>query len=221
MGLCTIIGKVDRDASGKSIGQPMMSTIYRMRKLDRTIIGNSEANSNFGIIFPKLDKYKDSSGRVRRRSRDGGVHLQKGMEERGCPGQTTNTIRCGGAVYRVQTYHAALRTMKEVAQAANISLKKFQKSYNRFVLDMDMKVPRTDTIQCVARIASNANITEKYKATRNRYSQQDHWIMLRWLAESQYRLQRHGVIPVMRKELAKTRPWEDIADAAGCGSAQP
>ena len=162
MGLCTIIGKVDRDASGKSIGQPMMSTIYRMRKLDRTIIGNPEANSNFGIAFPKLDKYKDILA-VSDVVAEMAAHIYRKAWKSGVVKGKRQTPYVAAALYIACKRTSTLRTMKEVAQAANISLKKFQKSHNRLVMEMDMKVPQTDTIRCVTRVASSANITERTK----------------------------------------------------------
>ncbi len=54
------------------------------------------------------------------------------------------------------------RNLKDVEQAANIKREDIARCY-RLVKELDLKMPVTDSIQCVARIASRIGIAEKTK----------------------------------------------------------
>ena len=55
------------------------------------------------------------------------------------------------------------RNLKDVEQAANIKRKDIARCYRLLVKELDLKMPVTDSVQCVARIASKIGIQEKTK----------------------------------------------------------
>jgi transcription initiation factor TFIIB len=55
------------------------------------------------------------------------------------------------------------RNLKDVEQAANIKRKDIARCYRLLVKELDLKMPVTDSVQCVSRIASKIGIEEKTK----------------------------------------------------------
>ena len=55
------------------------------------------------------------------------------------------------------------RNLKDVEQATNIKRKDIARCYRLLVKELDLKMPATDSIQCVTRIASRIGIAEKTK----------------------------------------------------------
>jgi len=53
------------------------------------------------------------------------------------------------------------RNLKDVEQAANIKRKDIARCYRLLVKELELKMPVTDSIQCIARIASKFGIQEK------------------------------------------------------------
>ena len=215
MGLSTIIGKANRDASGKLLEQDMMLTVGRMRKLDRRIIDNTGINGNLIVALDRLDKLKDNLA-VSDTVAEMAAHIYRKAWKSGVVRHRYPTPYVAVAMYAACKYTSTLRTIEEIAKASNISRKKFQKAYTRFVLDMDMKVPQIDTIQCVARIASNASITERTK----RYAIK---ILNETMGHDDLVSRRPISLAVAALYLACVKngdgkTWQDIAEAANCGT---
>ena len=55
------------------------------------------------------------------------------------------------------------RILKDVEIAANIKRKDIARCYRLLVKELDLKMPVTDSVQCVARIASKIGIARKNK----------------------------------------------------------
>ena len=191
----------------------MMLTVGRMRKLNRRIIDNTGINGNLIVALDRLDKLKDNLA-VSDTVAEMAARIYRKAWKSGVVRHRYPTPYVAVALYVACKYTSTLRTIEEVAQAANISRKKFQKAYTKFVLDMDMKVPRTDTIQYVARIASNANITEMTK----RYA-------IKVLNETMGHVDLVGRRPISLAVAAlylacvkngDDKTWQDISEAANC-----
>jgi transcription initiation factor TFIIB len=55
------------------------------------------------------------------------------------------------------------RTLKDIAEAANVKRKDISRCYRLLYNELDLKMPVVDPIQCIARISSKLKITEKIK----------------------------------------------------------
>jgi transcription initiation factor TFIIB len=58
MGLSTVIGKSNRDASGNKIESSVLSTMYRLRTWDFRTQVHTSADRNFRLAFTELDTLK-------------------------------------------------------------------------------------------------------------------------------------------------------------------
>jgi transcription initiation factor TFIIB len=56
------------------------------------------------------------------------------------------------------------KTMKDIAAAGNVKRKNIARTYRQIILELDYyKVPNTDPVKCVVRVANKANLAEKTK----------------------------------------------------------
>jgi len=55
------------------------------------------------------------------------------------------------------------RTLKDIADAANVKRKDISRCYRLMLRELELKMPVVDSIQCIARISSKLKITEKTK----------------------------------------------------------
>jgi transcription initiation factor TFIIB len=55
------------------------------------------------------------------------------------------------------------RTLKEVADVANIKRKDVARCYRLFYRELDLKMPVVDSVQCIAKISSKLDLPEKTK----------------------------------------------------------
>ena len=55
------------------------------------------------------------------------------------------------------------RKLKDIATISNVKYKFLARTYRLLVFELDLKVPVTDPMRCIARVANNANLSEKVK----------------------------------------------------------
>ena len=53
------------------------------------------------------------------------------------------------------------RTLREIADYSDVKLKEVAKSYRRLWIELDLKVPIVDPMKYIAKVANNANLSEK------------------------------------------------------------
>ncbi|MBV9668848.1 MAG: hypothetical protein JO327_12060 [Nitrososphaeraceae archaeon] len=55
------------------------------------------------------------------------------------------------------------KTMKVIAAASNLRRKNIARVYRQLILEFDYKVPTPDPVKCIAKVANNANLSERTK----------------------------------------------------------
>jgi len=55
------------------------------------------------------------------------------------------------------------RTLNDITAAINVKRKELALSYRMLIKELDLKMPVVDSVQCIARIASKAGLSEKTK----------------------------------------------------------
>src|SRR6185312_3668302 len=151
MGLATIIGPADKDASGKPLSASMKSTIERLRTWDSRSQVHEPVDRNFRQAFSELDRLKDklalSDAVIEKTAYIYRKALDKGLVRgRSIPGLVA------AALYAACRDTETPRTLTDVARC-----------YRLLLRELDLKMPVVDPIKCVARIASKAGLSEKTK----------------------------------------------------------
>ncbi len=162
MGLSTIIGKTDKDASGRLIESTMRTTMDRLRTWDFRTQAHTPTDRNLRQAFSELDRLKDklvlSEAAVEKTA-----YIYRKAQERGLVRGRTISATLGAAVYIACRETGASRTLKDIAEISNVKRKDLARMYRLVVLELDLKIPQIDPMKCIAKVASKANLSEKTK----------------------------------------------------------
>lgn len=160
MGLSTIIGRSNRDASGRSLGAPMRSSFDRLRRWDSRALAHGSAERNLALALVELEKMGDKlvvSQAVKERA----AYIYRKALERGLlRGRSINGI-AAAALYAAFRDTETPRTIKDVVSVSNLSRKSIARDYRILVREMDMSMPVADAAKNVNRIASKVGMSEK------------------------------------------------------------
>jgi transcription initiation factor TFIIB len=162
MGLSTVIGRTDRDASGKKIDAAMHTTMQRLRKWDSRAHIRTSSDISLIQAFNELDIVKDKLAlpdAVVEKS----AYIYRKAKSNGLTRGRTISGLVAACVYAACREMGTPRTLKDIAAAANINPKHLAKAYRLLLIELDIKVPLVDQIKCIARVANKANLTEKTK----------------------------------------------------------
>jgi transcription initiation factor TFIIB len=163
MGLSTIIGRTDRDASGQKIDAAMRSTMDRLRVWDYRTQIHSATDRNLRNAFFKLDMLKDRLG-LSDSVVEKAAYIYRKAQERGLVrgGRTISGV-LAAAIYTACREMGISRTLKDIASYSNVKFKELAKSYRLLLLELDLKVPIVDPMKYIVKVANKANLGEKTK----------------------------------------------------------
>jgi transcription initiation factor TFIIB len=162
MGLATIIGKEDRDASGQKIDSSINSTMQRLRAWDFRIHLSRSSDRNLQTAFKLLNTLKDKLG-LSDAIVEKVAYIYRKAQERGFARGRSIPAVLAAAVYIVYRDFGVPKTMKDIATVSNIKRKNIARVYRQLLLELDYKVPNPDPVKCIAKIANKGNLTEKTK----------------------------------------------------------
>ena len=162
MGLATIINPTNKDASGRPLTASMKSTIERLRTWDNRSQVHEPVDRNFRQAFSELNRLKDKLALSDAVVEKAAYIYRKALDKGLVRGRSISALMAS-ALYAACRDTSTARNLKDVEQAANIKRKDIARCYRLLVKELDLKMPVTDSIQCVARIASRIGIAEKTK----------------------------------------------------------
>ncbi|MFQ5940995.1 MAG: transcription initiation factor IIB family protein [Nitrososphaerales archaeon] len=162
MGLATIIGPMDRDASGRPLSASMKSAIERLRTWDSRSQFHESSYRNMRQAFTELDRLKDKLALGDALVEKAAYIYRKAIEKRLVQGRSISALGAA-TLYLVCRDTETPRTLKDVASASGVKKKEVARCYRLLIKELDLKMPVVDPIKCVARIASRAGVSEKAK----------------------------------------------------------
>jgi transcription initiation factor TFIIB len=162
MGLSTVIGRTDRDASGRAIDISMRSTMGRLRAWDFRTQAHSPTDRNLRQAFSELDRLKDKL-RLSDAAVEKTAYIYRKAQERGLVRGRTISAMVGAAIYIACRETGTSRTLKDIAEIGNIKRKDLARIYRIVVMELDLKVPMIDPMKCIVRVANRANLSERTK----------------------------------------------------------
>jgi transcription initiation factor TFIIB len=162
MGLATIIGRTDKDASGRKIDAAMRSTMERLRVWDLRTQAHSSTERNLKKAFEQLDILKSKVG-LSDAIIEKSAYIYRKAQERGFIRGRSIPAVLAAVVYIACREMGVSRTLNDVAIASNIRRTELSRTYRILVLELDLKVPMIDFVKCIVRVANKADISEKTK----------------------------------------------------------
>jgi transcription initiation factor TFIIB len=162
MGLATIIGRTDKDASGRKIDAAMRSTMERLRVWDLRTQSHSSTDRNLKKAFEQLDILKGKVG-LSDAIIEKSAYLYRKAQERGFIRGRSIPAVLAAVVYIACREMGISRTLNDIATASNIRRTLLSRTYRLLVLELDLKIPMVDLMKCIVRVSNKANISEKTK----------------------------------------------------------
>jgi transcription initiation factor TFIIB len=162
MGLSTVIGRTDKDASGRAIDISMRSTMGRLRAWDFRTQAHSPTERNLRQAFSELDRLKDKL-RLSDAAVEKTAYIYRKAQERGLVRGRTISAMVGAAIYIACRETGTSRTLKDIAEIGNIKRKDLARIYRIVVMELDLKIPMIDPMKCIVRVANRANLSERTK----------------------------------------------------------
>ena len=161
-GLSTIINSINIDASGKPLSPTMKKTLKQLRMLDRRSQTYAPIDKNFIQAFSELNRLKEKLVLSNTIMEKAAYIYRKAVERELVQGRTISGM-IAAALYAACRDSETPRTLKDVADAANVKRKNIARCYRLIFRELDLKMPVVNSIQYIARISSRLEITEKIK----------------------------------------------------------
>ncbi len=160
MGLATIINPANRDASGRPLTASMKSTIERLRTWDSRSQVHEPVDRNFRQAFSELNRLKDKLAISEAVIEKAAYIYRKALDKGLVRGRSIPALMAS-SLYAACRDTATPRNLKDIEIAANIKRKDIARCYRLLLKELDLRMPVTNSVQCVARIASRIGIAEK------------------------------------------------------------
>ncbi len=162
MGLATIIGKADRDASGKSLTGSMRVTVERLRTWDSRSQVHEPVDRNLRQAFSELDRLADKLNVGEAVIEKAAYIYRKALDEGLVRGRSISAL-IAASLYAACRETLTPRTLKDVAAISNLKKKDIARCYRLLLREMEMTMPVVDPSRCISRIASKSGLSEKTK----------------------------------------------------------
>jgi transcription initiation factor TFIIB len=162
MGLSTVIGSADKDATGKPLSASMKSSIERLRTWDSRTQTHSSADRNLRQALSELDKMKDKMALAESVVEKAAYIYRNAMEKKLVRGRSIHGL-IAACLYAACRNTETPRTLDDVAESINIRRKDVARCYRLIYKELDLKMPVADPTKGISRIASTANLSEKTK----------------------------------------------------------
>ena len=160
MGLSTMIGRSNRDASGRSFDTPMRNTIDRLRKWDHRSPAFGNQEKNLSVALGELDKMADKLG-VSQAVKERAAYIYRKALDRGLLRGRSIIGISAAALYAAMRDTETPRTLKDIAAANNLEKKAVARDYRILLREMDLTMPVADAARNVNRIASRVGLSER------------------------------------------------------------
>jgi len=161
-GLSSIINPINKDASGKPLSSSMKSSLSQLRRLDSRSTTHNSTDKNLKQALGELLKMKEKLSLSDSVSEKADYIYRKVLERKLVRGRSI-TAMIASSLYAACRETETPRTLKEVSSIINITKKELSGCYRLIVKELDLRMPIIDSVSCIAKIASNAKLSEKTK----------------------------------------------------------
>ncbi|MGI0008044.1 MAG: transcription initiation factor IIB, partial [Nitrosopumilaceae archaeon] len=159
MGLATVIGTENKDASGNFLSSDMKNTIKRLR-LWNTRSESRSTDRNLKIAFTILDTIKTKLAIPDAVIEKAAYIYRKAVAKKMTRGRNISGLICA-SLYAACRETDTPRTLQDIMHAGNINKKNLSVSYRNLIKILDLKLKPYDPSEFITRISSQVGISEK------------------------------------------------------------
>ncbi|HSG73956.1 MAG TPA: transcription initiation factor IIB [Nitrosopumilaceae archaeon] len=162
MGLSTTISPTNKDSTGKPLTASMRTTIERLRTWNSRTQMHEASDRNLRQAFGELNKLKDKLALSNSIIEKAAYIYRKAIDKKLVRGRSITGL-IAASLYAACRETGTPRTLSDVADESNIKRKDIARCYRLLHHELGLKMPVTDSVQCIARISSAIDISEKTK----------------------------------------------------------
>ena len=162
MGLSTIIGRTDRDASGNILDTAMRSRMQRLRTWDIRSQAHASGDKNRKQAFTQLSILKDKLNLSDAVIEKTAYIYRKAQERLLIRGRTISGM-LAAAIYIACREMGTPRTLNDIATVNNMKRKELARNYRLLYFELDLRIPIIDPMKCIVKVANKAILSERTK----------------------------------------------------------
>jgi transcription initiation factor TFIIB len=162
MGLHTVIGNNKKDSHGQNIDGSMHSTMKRLRTHDFRSQAHRSGDRSLMRAFGELGRQRDKLGLSDAMIDKTAYIYRKALGKGLIKGRSTSAI-LAAAIYISCRELGAARSLNDISEVTDVRRKVISRSYMFLIQQLEIIMPLIDPIKCIAKIANNANVSEKSK----------------------------------------------------------
>ena len=162
MGLSTVINPLNKDATGKPLSATMKNTIERLRTWDSRSQVHATEDRNLRQALNELTRVKDKIALSPNVLEKAAYLYRKALEKKLIRGRSISAM-IAASLYAACRDTETPRTLKDVADAVNVTRKDIARCYRLLHYELELKMPVVNPIQCISRISSMLELSEKIK----------------------------------------------------------
>ena len=161
-GLSTVIGPTNKDSSGNPLSAPMKSSLKQLRILDSRSRSDKNVDRNLQQALNELLKIKEKLFLPEPVVEKAAYIYRKALEKNLIRGRTIYGL-IAASLYAACRESGIPRTLNEISNMCNIRRKELSICYRLLLKELELKMPVLDSVSCIAKIASNTELSEKTK----------------------------------------------------------
>ena len=161
MGLSTLIQKVDKDSTSKSLSVDNKRTFYRLRMWDRNSKAKSR-NRNMQKAFMILEGLKAKLALSDVTVEQTAYIYRKVLAKKICKGRSIPII-LSAVLYAACRFTNTPRTIQDISTAVNLKKSSVHKIYRLLVRELDLSVESYNPVSFISRIIAYIGASEKTK----------------------------------------------------------
>lgn len=161
-GLSTIINPINKDSAGNPLSSSMKSSLKRLRIWNNRSLASSSTDRNLQQALAMLLKMKEKLSLSEAIVEKAAYIYRKALEKKLVRGRSISSL-IAASLYAACREVGTPRTIKEVSSAVDIRRRELAVCYRLLLRELELKMPVADSVQCIARIASQAGLSEKTK----------------------------------------------------------
>jgi transcription initiation factor TFIIB len=160
MGLATLIGKENQDASGHALNSTMKSTLERLRTWDRRSQVHTSEDRNLRQAFSELDRLGEKLSVGPAVIEKAAYIYRKAFDKHLIRGRSITTM-ITASLYAALRDTETPRTLKDLAVISGVKKNDLAQSYRLILKEMDLRMPVRDPAKYISRIGSKAGASER------------------------------------------------------------
>jgi transcription initiation factor TFIIB len=157
-GLSTNIGWQNRDYSGRKLSPEQRASLYRLRKWNRRSKVSDSIQRNLTQAFSEMSKIRNKLNLPRNVIETSSMIYRKAIQNQLIRGRTIQNVVVA-TVYMACRQCGVIRTLEDVAGAANITKKEAARNYRLLFRELKPFVPQASTEGYISKIVNNLELS--------------------------------------------------------------